>query len=109
MRAKLHATKTADGNFSLFRCQSCWIVLTPNLNLPRPAHSQAVQCHPPMPPLMSMLASLLFFAAAPAVAEAPDPQRRSDQERAYDARRRGDLLPNKVIEARVLPQMKGYE
>ncbi len=58
---------------------------------------------------MPMLVPLLLLAAAPAVAQAPDPQRRSDQERAYDARRRGDLLPNKVIEARVVPQMRGYE
>ncbi|WP_232473758.1 hypothetical protein [Sphingomonas sp. MA1305] len=58
---------------------------------------------------MRMIVSLALLAAAPALAQAPDTQRRSDQERAYDARRRGDLLPNKVIEARVLPQMKGYE
>lgn len=63
---------------------------------------------------MKMVLSLLLLAtlapAAPAlaVAQAPD-QRRSDQERAYDARRRGDVLSPRAIEGRVLPTMKGYE
>jgi hypothetical protein len=50
----------------------------------------------------------LASALAPAVAQAPD-QRRSDQERAYDARRKGVVLSPRAIEARVIPTMKGYE
>lgn len=46
--------------------------------------------------------------AGPAAAQAPD-QRRSDQDRAYDARRKGEVLSPRAIEARVLPTMKGYE
>ena len=59
---------------------------------------------------MKMVLPLLLFAtlAAPLAAQAPD-QRRSDQDRAYDARRRGEVLSPRAIEARVLPTMKGYE
>lgn len=60
---------------------------------------------------MKMLLPLLLLAAAapvPALGQAPD-QRRSDQERAYDARRKGEMLSPRAIEARVIPTMKGYE
>lgn len=61
---------------------------------------------------MKMAFPLLLLAALPApaplAAQAPD-QRRSDQERAYDARRKGAVLSPKAVEARVLPVMKGYE
>ena len=59
---------------------------------------------------MKMVMPLLLFAtlAAPLAAQAPD-QRRSDPDRAYDARRRGEVLSPRAIEARVLPTMKGYE
>lgn len=61
---------------------------------------------------MKMVLSFLLLAcaAAPlsAIGYAPD-QRRSDQERAYDARRKGEVLSPRAIEGRVLPTMKGYE
>ncbi len=57
---------------------------------------------------MKMLASLLFLAAAPAVAVAAD-QRRSDQANAYEARRDGRLMPLREIESRVVPTMKGAQ
>jgi hypothetical protein len=61
---------------------------------------------------MKMVLPLLLLAAMPALAplaaQAPD-QRRSDQERAYDARRKGAVLSPRLIEGRVLPTMKGYE
>ncbi|RTL19863.1 MAG: hypothetical protein EKK50_05630 [Sphingomonadaceae bacterium] len=61
--------------------------------------------------VMKMVLPVLLFALAapvPAFAQAPD-QRRSDQERAYDARRKGEMLSPRAIEARVIPTMKGYE
>jgi hypothetical protein len=61
---------------------------------------------------MKMVVPLMLFAmvaaVSPAVAQAPD-QRRSDQARAYDARRKGEVLSPRAIEARVIPTMKGYE
>ncbi len=54
-----------------------------------------------------LLAALAPFSAGAAHGE-PD-QRRSDQERAYDARRKGEVLSPRAIEGRVIPTMKGYE
>jgi len=56
-------------------------------------------------PLMLLV---MVTALSPVVAQAPD-QRRSDQERAYDARRKGEVLSPRAIEGRVIPTMKGYE
>ena len=62
-----------------------------------------------MPPVVKMMTALLLIGAAmPLTAAAPD-QRRSDQERAYDARRTGSILSPRVIEQRVLPGMKDYQ
>ncbi len=60
---------------------------------------------------MKMLPLLLLATiATPAFAGGdPSGQRRSDQERAYDARRKGAVLSPRLIEGRVLPTMKGYE
>lgn len=71
---------------------------------------------------MKMLPVLLLALAAPVFAIGPalasagasaadgeGMQRRSDQERAYDARRKGEVLSPRAIEGRVLPTMKGYE
>jgi D-alanyl-D-alanine carboxypeptidase len=67
---------------------------------------------------MKMVLPFLLLAtlAAPLAAQAPDQpagatpgQRRSDQERAYDARRKGAVMSPRAIEGRVLPSMKGYE
>jgi hypothetical protein len=64
--------------------------------------------------VMKMVAPLLFLAlttlASPVLAavQAPE-QRRSDQDRAYDARRKGAVLSPRAIEGRVIPTMKGYE
>ena len=57
---------------------------------------------------MKKAVPLMLLIAAPAFA-APLPQQRSDQERAYDARRQGRILSPKQVEARVVPTMKGYE
>jgi uncharacterized membrane protein YkoI len=57
---------------------------------------------------MKVVVFLLLLLAAPALA-APLDQHRTDQERAYDARRQGRILSPKAIEARVVPTMKGYE
>ena len=54
-----------------------------------------------------LLASVALFADGPAHGEPG--QRRSDQERAYDARRKGEVLSPRLIEGRVIPTMKGYE
>jgi len=65
-----------------------------------------------MPVVMTMVMPLLLLAVTPALAPADAaaaPQRRSDQERAYEARRKGEVLSPRAIEARVLPGMKGYE
>jgi|32_taG_2_1085360.scaffolds.fasta_scaffold163730_1 hypothetical protein len=81
------------------------------LNGMQPCHSQGVQCLPLMQGVMKMVLPVLLLALAapvPAFAQAPD-QRRSDQERAYDARRKGEMLSPRAIEARVIPTMKGYE
>jgi hypothetical protein len=59
-----------------------------------------------VPPFL-LLASIALLSTEPARG---DPiQRRSDQERAYDARRKGEVLSPRVIEGRVIPTMKGYE
>jgi uncharacterized membrane protein YkoI len=61
---------------------------------------------------MKMVLPFLFLAAlaAPVMAIGDGAaQRRSDQERAYDARRKGEVLSPRAIEGRVLPTMKGYE
>ena len=62
----------------------------------------------PMPPLVKMMIALLLIGTAPLGAATPD-QRRSDQERAYDARRSGSMMSPRAIEQRVLPGMKGYQ
>ena len=59
-------------------------------------------------PMKMMTAILLIGAPVPIIAAAPD-QRRSDQERAYNARRNGSLLSPRAIEQRVLPVMKDYQ
>ena len=59
-------------------------------------------------PMTMMTALLLIGASVPLAAAAPD-QRRSDQERAYDARRQGTVLSPRAIEARVLPTMRDYQ
>ena len=59
-----------------------------------------------MPVFMKMVLPLLLLVASapvPALAQAPD-QRRTDQDRAYDARRRGEMLSPRAIEARVIPR-----
>ncbi|MCU6455910.1 hypothetical protein LPN01_17670 [Sphingomonas sp. A2-49] len=61
---------------------------------------------------MKMVLPFLLLAAITVPASATgegDGQRRSDQERAYDARRKGEVLSPRAIEGRVLPTMKGYE
>ena len=61
---------------------------------------------------MKMVLPFLLLAAttAPVMAGGEGvAQRRSDQERAYDARRKGEVLSPRLIEGRVLPTMKGYE
>jgi len=60
------------------------------------------------PHRMKTLVLLLLTVAVPGFAQAPD-KRRSDQARAYDARREGRIMPLRAIEARVLPTMKGAQ
>ena len=54
---------------------------------------------------MMMVPALLILAAGVAVPGDPD-QRRSEQARAYEATREGQILSPRVIEARVTPTMK---
>lgn len=62
---------------------------------------------------MKMVLPSLLFASLALLANGPPPgepdQRRSDQERAYEARRKGEVLSPRAIEGRVIPTMKGYE
>ncbi len=54
---------------------------------------------------MMMILFLASLAASPSMPiEAPD-QRRNDQQRAFDARRTGRILPLPEIERRVVPTM----
>ena len=58
---------------------------------------------------MKMVVPMLLAMAAalsPVLAQAPD-QRRSDQARAYDARRKGEVLSPRAHEARLNPPLKG--
>ena len=49
-------------------------------------------------------------ASVPATAEpAPPPQRRGDQVEAFEARRKGKILPLREIERRIVPQMRGAQ
>jgi uncharacterized membrane protein YkoI len=62
-----------------------------------------------MPPGMKMrvrpaLSAVALLLAGPSIAEAHG-QRRSDQMRAYDARRGGRMLSQQEIERRVVPAM----
>ena len=62
-----------------------------------------------MPVVMKMVVPMLLAMAAalsPVLAQVPD-QRRSDQARAYDARRKGEVLSRRAPEARGNPTMKG--
>ncbi len=60
---------------------------------------------------MSMYALLaLTLSAAPVLAaDAVCLEQRNDQQRAWDARREGRILPLPEIERRVLPQMSGLK
>ena len=62
-----------------------------------------------MQSLMTMILFLASLAAAPSLVapmafQAPD-QRRNEQQRAFDARRTGRILPLPEIERRVVPTM----
>ena len=60
---------------------------------------------------VKMLAPLLLCAAmlCPAGADGRPPQRRGDQADAFDALRKGRILPLKEIERRVIPTMRGAQ
>lgn len=61
---------------------------------------------------LSLLAApaLVPVAFGPATAEpAPPPQRRGDQVEAFEARRKGKILPLREIERRIVPQMRGAQ
>lgn len=56
--------------------------------------------------MQRLLLLAILAAAAPAAGE---PQKRADQMQAFDARRRGAMLPIREIERRVVPTMNGAE
>ena len=57
---------------------------------------------------MRMIALPLIAVAMSGAMAAPG-QHRNDQDRAYDARRTGAILPPRAIEQRVIPTMQGYQ
>jgi len=58
-----------------------------------------------------MLVSLLLGAlvAGPVAGEPAPDQRRGDQNRVFEARREGRILPLDEIQRRVIPQMHGWQ
>ena len=59
---------------------------------------------------MFMFALLVLpFAAPPIPAEAPPCAQRRDQDRAFEARKEGRILPLPEIERRVIPMMRGAQ
>ena len=58
---------------------------------------------------MPVTLALCLLAAAPAVGEPAPPQRRGDQVEAFEARRKGKILPLREIERRIVPQMRGAQ
>ena len=61
---------------------------------------------------MKMLVSLLLTAltaTAPLIAEGQPLQRHGDAQNAFDGRLRGQLLPLREIEGRIVPTMRGAQ
>jgi uncharacterized membrane protein YkoI len=58
---------------------------------------------------MKSFVPLLILGLLSAPAPVADAQRRSDQERAFDARRQGSILSPRDVERRVQPTMPGYQ
>ena len=61
----------------------------------------------PMKMLLLLATPIVAMLAAPALAG--EPQRRSDQMSAFEARKQGHLMSLREIEGRVIPTMKGAQ
>jgi hypothetical protein len=62
-----------------------------------------------MQPAMLMFASLALTLVQPAFPPAVEPHFQRDQQRAWEARREGRVLPLPEIERRVVPTMRGAQ
>ncbi|MEM8695082.1 MAG: hypothetical protein AAGE05_03560 [Pseudomonadota bacterium] len=81
------------------------------LNNARQRYSPVVQCPRSMPAIMSMGIRLAFALGVAAMLAAPASSfaQRSEQDMVFQNRQEGRAMPLRVIERRVVTQMRGYD